>query len=128
MAQPVCPSLNSGTKQVITSRSGIASYIIYYFFTNPGNISETFPGMISFREVEAKYELEPSELTSAVESYIKDALDRYFYEDKISVDVTREQIDQKTYRFILSLTSSSGEPIIDGKTVKVNQDSIEVLP
>lgn len=124
----VIPTFTDGTKEIVKTPSGIASYLIYFFFTNPGDISTTFPDLISFRKLHAQLGNSSAMMCTAIQTMFQDILNEHFPDSGITVEVTEERVTDTTFKLLIKIRDRYQSYLIDPSAVTVDGDDVTVNP
>ena len=124
---PVLPSLQLGTKDLLETPTDIIWYIIRFSFENPGFTSSlNEASLVSFRVLEAEYGENKEILADNYAGKLSSAINNYFPGGNYKVSVLTEDINETTYKLILSVTDLEGKVVLPASNATVTEDSIEL--
>ncbi len=111
MPIPCIPTLSTTRDEILTKTSDMLAYLVFFFFTNPGAISETFPDLMSFREIEATHETDSEGLIYTIKSTFERVIEHYLPDRSFKVELLRDQ-GEVNYKLTLSITDGQGVPMM----------------
>ncbi len=126
MTDAILPTLNSGTQKILKTKESICAYILYFFFTNPGNISSIFDD-ISFRKYEAKHETDPEELKFKIQNSLQETMNSYLVGQGVSVELQIKDENETSYGFEINIINNDGTPVLDTRKVRISDGKAEII-
>lgn len=118
----VMPTLGYGTTQVLKTPPAITEGVIKFFFLNPGEISETFPNLISFRVTEARHETDPAGLISAITHQLESTLQSLLPDLLPTVTISRTDNGPTKYTLTIKIVDSVGQALLYGQHIVVSNN------
>lgn len=113
MATPFIPTLTQTSQPVLTDPTDVIAYLIRFFLTNPGRVSDFFDKQqLSFREVLATH-TSPAQVANACEQVLTEAIDRH-YPNTYGTTVTAHPMDEghTRWRLQIAVRTAAGEPAL----------------
>lgn len=127
MATVALPTLHDRATATLTDPADIAAALIRWMFSNPGRVSDHFEHeLISFRQISARYPDDVNGIAMTIQTQLQAALNRYFPDNSISVSVTTENITSISYKLTISITDSSGNPLMKGTRFNIQDGLVEI--
>lgn len=119
-------TLHSGPLAKLTSTSNKITYILKWFFSNPGFTSDIFEDdLISYRKLQGVHRYDSGTLMPAVKSSLEEVINRVC-DEPVIVEVSQENIDEYYYKLQLTFKNSSGGGILMQSNVNINENNITI--
>jgi len=118
------PTLHTGLTNVLTSPSGIAQYMITFFFSNPGGVCDVFPDMLSWRTLSAKYDQDASGLCAAIAAAFEHNMRRHFPSSNMVVTCDHEfKSESNSFVITVDIADAQNRPVIPSRSIAVTGDN-----
>ena len=107
----------------------MVSYLLHWFFHNPGGISSTF-NTFSYRNIAAGGESEPGNIAEAIRIRFQKLIDRHLGEGQATVEVNTQRDKENKYKMSISVVSTvDGATLVDrSQVMNVSDGGIEIQP
>lgn len=125
----VIPTLDGGTRDVLQSRERKIMYLLWFYFNNPGEISDHLD-TISYRTNVSNHEQDPESLADAVEEDLGRAMRATLDDEPFNLKVNvKDTNPDGTYSLAISITlanlsMTAGVHISEDGTPTINLESM----
>lgn len=125
----VIPTLDGGTRDILQSRERKIMYLIWFYFNNPGEISDHLD-TISYRTNVSNHEQDPGGLADAVEEDLGKAMRTILDDNPFNLKVDVKDMNKDgTYSLAINITLSglsmtAGVHISENGTPTINLESM----
>lgn len=116
------PTLGAGTQHLIRTPAAQAAYILQFYFNNPGDISETFPEMISFKTDESNLVDDAALLAERVQTVLGNTMQTVIGKQVIVEVNPSFPHDNGGYRLNIAATTTDGVSLLNKQIVSVDAD------
>lgn len=122
---PVIPTLKKGTVDRFTKMQAVVWSLIEFFFHNPGEISDRDEGnVLSFRKLESLNGTATDTLASAIRVALEGAIQRYYPDAGLTVEVGSNPIDENKYTVEVVVLGPDNLPFLPIQPITVTPSHV----
>ena len=122
MTTPIIPTLDRASNRVLSDPADVIAYLVKFFFTNPGNISEPFANLqVSFRKLNATFGSNAKQMVDQTTIQLQTVINRYYPDGRFLVNVTALNETTPNYTLRVGIVDRNGTPVMVASTT-INED------